>query len=121
MKAARWIYLIAGIYGIAVLAPSFFISPPEGARPEFYYGFLGLALVWQFGFILISRDPARFRPLMPITILEKLSFFATCIALYASGRMGVSGPFIGGMIDGVLMVLFAFAWRASRPAAKERG
>lgn len=117
MKLARWIYLIAGTYGVLVLVPGFFVemwSPPVPS-PEFYYGFFGSALVWQFVFFLIASDPARYRALMAISILEKLAFFATCVVLYALGRMTISGPFIGGMIDGILMILFIVAWRASRP------
>jgi hypothetical protein len=63
MKLARWIYLIAGIYGILVLAPALF-RPPQGA-PEFYYGFIGLALAWQLAFFVVARDPIGFRALMP--------------------------------------------------------
>lgn len=119
MKLARWIYIIAGVYGVLVLVPGLLAemwSSPLSS-PEFYYGFFGSALVWQFAFFLIASDPARFRPLIAITILEKLAFFAACISLYATGRMTIGGPFIGGMIDGVLMLLFIVAWRASRSQA----
>ena len=117
MKVARWIYLIAGIYGILALLPSFFlesmVAPPE-THPEFYYGFFGSALVWQFVFLLISRDPAKWRPLMPITFLEKVAFFVPSMWLHFRGRLPMGGPLIGGMIDGVLLVLFVFAWWSSR-------
>ena len=115
MKLARWIFVIAGLYGVLALTPAFFTATPAGAAPEFYYGFLGLALVWQFAFFLIASDPQRYRPLMLIAVLEKLSFFATCLALYAAGAMAMSPIFIGGMIDGVLMALFAFAWFITKP------
>jgi hypothetical protein len=52
---------------------------------------------------------------MPVCMLEKLAFFATCLALYATGAMRVGPIFLGGMIDGALMVLFAFAWVVSKP------
>jgi hypothetical protein len=115
MELARWIFLIAGLYGVLALTPAFLTAPPTGTAPEFYYGFLGLALVWQLAFFVIASDPARYRPLMPIAILEKLSFFATCLTLYFTGAMAVSPIFIGGMIDGVLMALFALAWLAAKP------
>lgn len=122
MILARWIYGAAGVYGVLVLLPGFFLehafgvsAPPAPNHPEFYYGFYGSALVWQLVFLLIARDPARFRILMPITMLEKAAFFLPCLALYATGRLPVGGPFIGAMIDGVLMVLFLLAWRASAP------
>ena len=42
MKLARWIYLVAGIYGVLILVPGFFLerqADPSGnllAHPEFY-------------------------------------------------------------------------------------
>ena len=124
MKLARWIFLIAGLYGIAVLIPGLFMeaafnagNPPPVSHPEFYYGFYATALVWQFVFLLIAFDPARFRPLMAIAVLEKVSFFGPAMALYAQGRLAVGGPFYGAIIDGVLMVLFGVAWLGSRKTA----
>ena len=65
MKFARATYWLAAIYGILVLLPGFFLedqfsrtSPPALTHPEFYYGFYGSALVWQFAFILIARSPS---------------------------------------------------------------
>lgn len=123
MKFARWVFLVAGIYGVLVLAPGFFLEklandtdPPAITHPEFYYGFYGSALVWQLVFLAIWRDPVRLRLLMPIAVVEKFAFFSACLALHFTGRMNIGGPFLGGMIDGVWMVLFSLAWRASRPA-----
>ena len=124
MKFARWVFRIAGIYGVLVLIPGFFLEhqaalsdPPPLTHPEYYYGFYGAALVFQLIFLTISRDPARWRPLMLICVAEKVAFFVPCLVLHAMGRMAIAGPFIGGMIDGVLMVLFALAWWATRPVA----
>jgi hypothetical protein len=128
MRFARWVFLIAAVYGVLVLAPAFFLeeqaniaSPPAITHPEYYYGFFGSAFVWQIVFFAISRDPVRFRPLIPIAILEKIAFFAASLALYFTGRLPMSGPFIGGLIDGVWMVLFTAAWFVSRPDAKSAG
>lgn len=117
MKFARRVYLIAALYGIVVLVPGFFMErefglsmPPAVTHPEFYHGFYGSALVWQFAFLLIARDPVRYRPLMLITVLEKLAFLLACLWLWGAGRLAVGGPFYGAMIDGVLMVLFFIAW-----------
>ena len=122
MKFARWVFLIAGIYGIVALAPALFMertmgvaSPPAINHPEFYYGFIGLALVWQAVFLMIALNPARWRPLMLVAVFEKIAFFVPAVALFATGRMAAGGPFYGGLIDGVLMVLFALSWWASRP------
>ncbi len=118
MKFARTTYLLAAIYGILVLLPGFFLeaefsqsTPPALTHPEFYYGFYGSALVWQFAFCLIFRDPVRYRPLMLVTVLEKAGFLIACLALWSSGRMAPSGPFYGSLIDGVWMVLFIIAWK----------
>ena len=123
MKFARWVFLIAGVYGVLVLVPGLFLErqfgltdPPPLTHPEFYYGFYLTALVFQAIFLLIARDPARWRPLMLVAVAEKIAFLGPCVALYATGRMRLGGPFIGGLIDGVLMLLFLAAWRASRPA-----
>ena len=81
MKFAKITYWLAAIYGILVLLPGFFLeaefsrtSPPALTHPEFYYGFYGSALVWQLAFILIARDPVRYRPLMLVSVLEKAGF-----------------------------------------------
>lgn len=117
LRFAKTTYLLAAIYGIAVLLPGIFLearfsqaAPPGLTHPEFYYGFYGSALVWQLAFFLISRDPVRYRALMLVTVLEKASFLIACLALWSSGRMGPTGPFYGSLIDGVWMILFAIAW-----------
>ena len=117
MKVARIIFAVAAVYGIAVLTPGLFIEAagvlPFTAlpTPEYYYGFYGSALVWQFAFLLIAGDPARYRPVMLVAVLEKAAFFAACLWLWQDGRLGGnSGPFIGGMIDAALMFAFIAAW-----------
>ena len=89
MKFAKLTYLIAGIYGILVLVPQYFLEtktgidyPPPITHPEYYYGFIGAALIWQFVFIFISLDPMLYRKLMPITFLEKLIFSFPATILY---------------------------------------
>ncbi len=128
MKAARIIFIASAVYGIAALLPGFFIET-SGARgfdalpnPEYYYGFYGSALVWQFAFLVIARDPVRYRAFMPVAVLEKLAFFLPCLWLWQSGRLGgSSGPFLGGMIDGIWMLLFLVAWRLTPRQAKPAG
>lgn len=127
MRFARWVFLIAGIYGILVLVPGLFMeqeaTPPAITHPEFYYGFFGSALVWQLVFLLIGSDPLRWRLLAPVAVLEKAAFFVPCLALYYTGRMEAGQMFLGGMIDGFLMVMFALAWwvsgrkKAAEPAS----
>jgi hypothetical protein len=116
MNFARWLFLISGVWGLAVLIPHYFMEqsiakqhPPAITHPEFFYGFTGVALAWQFVFLIIGSDPLRFRPMMLPSALEKFSFAAATIALYAAGR--VSTPVLSaGLIDLLFGALFAVAW-----------
>ena len=92
--------------------------PPPITHPEYFCGFVGVVLVWQIAFLVIARDPARFRPLMPVTVLEKLAFAVPVILLYRDGRVASAIlPFAA--IDLVLAVLFFLSYRrtSSAPAA----
>lgn len=113
---ARRAYTAAAVYGLLALAPQYFLEekvgldfPPAITHPEYFYGFVGLALVWQFAFLLIARDPVRYRPLMPITWLEKLSFGGAAVVLMAAGRIPTP-VFALGMVDLALGALFVVAW-----------
>jgi hypothetical protein len=125
-RVPRLIFAVAAIYGMAVLTPGLFIEATgvlafvELSNPEFYYGFYGSALVWQLAFLLIAYDPVRYRPLMLVAVPEKAAFFAACLWLWQAGRLGAqSGPFIGAMIDGLLMLAFIAAWWLTPAQPKE--
>jgi uncharacterized membrane protein len=115
-RFSRIVFLLAGIYGIGVLMPGFFsekmtarMMPPAITHPEFYYGFFGVGLAWQVAFLIIAADPARFRPIIPAAILEKLTYFVSCFTLYLLGR----APLLvvaGGTIDLMLGALFTIAY-----------
>jgi hypothetical protein len=116
MRFARRVFAGAAIYGILVLAPQYFMEaqvgrdyPPPLTHPEYFYGFVGLALVWQFAFLLIARDPVRYRPLMPIAVLEKLAFGIPALALYLQGRLHVN-VLAFGAIDLLLGTLFVVSY-----------
>ena len=94
MKFAKIVFLIAGVYGVVVLLPMYFIydmigrlGPPPITHPQFYYGFVGVTLVWQFAYGLVGFDPARFRPTMILCAAAKFSYVFTVIALYLQRRM----------------------------------
>ena len=113
---AKRVYTIAGVYGLIVMLPQYFLEdkigrdyPPPITHPEYFCGFVGLTIVWQLAFLLIARDPARYRPLMLITVLEKLAFSIPAMLLYRSGRVAAPVAFFGG-IDLVLGVLFVMAY-----------
>lgn len=121
MKSVRIIFGLAAVWGFLALVPGLFgeaafnaAMPPAISHPEFYYGFHGLALVFQLIFVMIAIDPVRYRPLIPIAILEKIAFFAPAMILYEQGRLTTGGPFLGAMIDGIWALLFALAWWLGR-------
>jgi hypothetical protein len=71
MRFAKWVFLLAGAAGIVIMIPLYFLeerlgrdNPPPINHPEWYYGFLGVTLVWQFMYLLIGLDPVRYRPAM---------------------------------------------------------
>src|SRR5690242_11079796 len=68
MRFAKIVFSVAGVWGIAVLTPMYFLTdtigrkqPPAITHFEFYFGFISVALAWQFAFFVIASDPARFR------------------------------------------------------------
>ena len=96
MKFARLVFTGAGAWGIVVLTPLYFLVDLTGRRytapmdyPHFFYGFLSVAMAWQFAFLVIGSNPARFRPLMIPAILEKLGHVAGVAVLYAQGRVSI--------------------------------
>jgi hypothetical protein len=116
MRFAKWTFLIAGIYGLLVLTPQFFLErrigvdqPPPITHPEHFYGFVSVAVAWQVLFLLIGRDPVRLRPAMLPALLEKLGFAVAVPILYAQGRVApVIVPFAA--LDGLLLILFLVAY-----------
>lgn len=118
-RFAKRVFLVAGIYGVVVLLPQYFIELGIAiARPEHFYGFIGVALAWQFAFLVIARDVERYRPLMLVGVLEKLSFGLAVIALYAADRVS-AGVLGAGVVDLALGALFVLAFWASRVRAHE--
>jgi hypothetical protein len=59
VRLAKWVFLLAGVSGVLMVAPLYFLEgrmgedyPPPINHPEYYYGFLGVTLAWQFMFLL---------------------------------------------------------------------
>lgn len=116
MKFAKIVFWVASIWGILVLTPLYFMfdligrqDPPPITHPAFYYGFVGTALVWQFAFIVIARDPVRFRMMMIPAVLEKFAYCATLFVLFAQHRLHASDLVFGG-VDTLLGILFLIAF-----------
>ena len=116
MKFAKIVFRVAGIWGLWVLTPLYFMfdligrnDPPPITHPGFFYGFVGVALAWQIVFIFIATDPARYRPLMIPSVLEKVSFAAPVIILVLQGRMHKS-DLVFVCTDLLLGLLFVIAY-----------
>jgi hypothetical protein len=119
-RFARHLFLWSAAYGFVVLLPQLFLEariareqPPAITHPEYFYGFTGLALVFQVMFLVIATDPVRFRPLMLVAVLEKLSFVLVVGFLYWQGR--VAPPILGfATLDLILGAAFLSAWVKTR-------
>jgi hypothetical protein len=124
MSKARLVFNAAGTVGLAILLPLYFLFektgrdfPPAITHPEYYYGFAGVAVAWQIAFLLIARDPVRYRPFMIPAIVEKFSFGFAALVLLAQRR--IPGPALaGGILDLIWGVLFLFAFLRWTPASR---
>ena len=116
MKFAKWVFLIAGIWGLLALLPMYFLEaknghdfPPPINHPEYYYGFIGVAVAWQVLFLILSKDPVRYRTMMIPSVLEKFTFSMAVFTLQLQHRVPPM-VVLFGFIDLVLGVLFALAY-----------
>jgi hypothetical protein len=126
MKFIKGTYLVAGIYGLLVLVPQYFLEgkngrdyPPAISHPEYYYGFVGVALAWQIVFLIISKYPIRHRPIMIPSVLEKFSYGIAVIILFLQGRVAML-ILSTGIIDLIFGTLFLFAYVKLKPLQYER-
>jgi hypothetical protein len=127
MKFARVVFLIAGLYGLVVLAPGYFLeqavgrdNPPAITHPEFFYGFLGVALAWQIAFLFIAQNPVRFRPMMIPSVVEKLTYSGAVIVLLKQHRISMA-TFELGLADVIFAILFAVSFAKTRRSAVDSG
>ena len=116
MKFAKTVFLIAGIYGLIVLLPMYLLEektgrdfPPPITHPEYYYGFIGVAVAWQVLFLILSRNPIRYRPMMIPSILEKAAFGIPAVILFLQQRISTF-TLAAGLVDSLLGVLFVVAY-----------
>lgn len=120
MKLARYIFLVAGIFGLLSTIPLIFAEKLMVVRqPEFYYGFVFLDICWQVLYLFLSSNPARCRPIMIPAFLAKGSGTVSLSWLYLQGRVSIQWCVIG-IVDGVFAVLFLIAFWATR-AELEKG
>lgn len=120
MKFAKIVFWIAGIYGVLVITPLYFLfdtigkqDPPPITHPGFFYGFTGVALAWQIAFFVIATDPVRFRPMMIPSIIGKLTYGCAVIVLFLQQRM--RAPDLGlGCVDLLFAALFLAAFSKAK-------
>jgi type IV secretory pathway VirB3-like protein len=122
MKFAKIIFWIAGIWGILVLTPLYFMfnligekDPPPITHPAFYYGFAGAALAWQIAFLIIASNPVRFRPFMIVGVAEKFAYAAALITLYLQNRLHRS-DLTFGVVDLLFGIFFILAFLKTEAA-----
>ena len=126
MKFARIVYGLAAAYGFISLLPLYFLlekvghdAPPPITHPEFYYGFLGVAFLWQLVFVMMAKNPVQYRSLMPITVLEKFVYTVPVVLLYSTGRVQAS-IMRSSLVDPVFGLLFMIAYFRIGAAGQSR-
>jgi cytochrome b len=120
MRFARIVFIGAGIWGIVVLTPFYWLVDVTGRHysrptdyPHFFYGFLAVALAWQIAFLVIGSNPARFRTLMIPGMVEKFGYVTTLAVLYGQARISAVDA-QAAVPDGLLGLLFIVAFVKTR-------
>ena len=116
-----WFHLI---WGIVVLTPLYWLLDLTGRRygppadyPHFFDGFLSVAMAWQIAFLLIGSSPAKLRPLMIPSVLEKLGYVVTLAVLYGQARISATDAqaAVPDLLLGLLFIVAFVRTRASTP------
>jgi hypothetical protein len=117
---AKIVFIIAGIWGIVVLTPFYWLVdvtgrhyPPPTEYPQFFYGFFSVAMAWQVAFLVIGSNPARFRSIMIPSMLEKFGHVLTVSSLYGQARISTQDA-QAAVPDLLLGVLFIVAFVKTR-------
>ena len=126
MKFAKVVFWVAGIWGVVVITPLYFMfdligkqDPPAITHPGFYYGFVGCALAWQIAFICIARDPIRLRVMMIPSVVEKFTYCTAVVVLVMQGRTNPR-DLVFAATDLTLGALFVTAyWRTKGLSAQK--
>ncbi len=120
-RVFRW----SAIYGLLALLPLYFLEeylgrlfPPAFNRPEQFYGFLGVAVAWQFAFLLIATDVQRYRLFMLPAAAEKLLSSGAALLLFANGRINAA-TVAPSVIDLLMGCLFLIAYFSLIPRSED--
>jgi cytochrome b len=126
VRFARTVFVLAGIWGIVVLTPFYWLVDVTGRRydppstyPHFFYGFFAVALAWQIAFLVIGSDPIRYRAFMIPAMLEKFGYVTTLAVLHAQGRVAPVDA-LAAVPDGLLGALFVVAFVRTRAVPGSR-
>lgn len=122
MTFARRVFMAAGIIGLLIVVPMLFMEnqrnidyPPDITHPEFYYGFLTVTAAWQVLFLMLSRDPVRYRMMMVPAMMEKGLYVVAIFWLFFAGR--VDTTMLGaGILDLVWGILFVVSFMMTSPS-----
>jgi hypothetical protein len=127
MRFAKVVFIAAGVWGIVVLTPLYFLIDISGRQyaapttyPQFVYGFLSVAMAWQIAFLMIGTSPVRFRPLMIASMVEKFGHVMTVAVLYAQARISTLDAMAAGP-DLLLGALFIAAFAKTSTSDPRRG
>ena len=118
MRFARLVFLGAGVWGIAVLTPLYWLIDVTDAGtvpteyPQFFYGFFAVAMAWQIAFVIAS-NPSRFRSLMIPSMLEKFGYVITLAVLYGQAHISATDA-QAAVPDMLLGLLFIVAFVKTR-------
>ena len=122
MRFSKIVFTVAGIWGIVVLTPLYFLVdvtgrpyPPPGDYPHFFYGFLSVTMAWQIAFLVIGSNPARYRLLMIPSIIEKLGYVLIVAVLHSQRRIPMDDA-MAALPDLVLGVLFVASFAKTPPS-----
>jgi hypothetical protein len=126
MRFAKLVFIAAGAWGVVVLTPLYFLVDltgrqyaPPAAYPQFFYGFLSVAMAWQIAFLVIGSNPVRLRPLMIPSIIEKFGHVAGVAVLYGQARISTADAMAAGP-DLLLGVLFIAAFAKTPTRLRSR-
>lgn len=116
MKFTKIAFWITAIYGFVLLIPMYFLmntigqkAAPSISHPEFYFGFVGVTLLWQCIFVLIALDPLRFQAIIPIAVLEKVAYTVPVLILYLMDKVQLNIPGTA-LADPIFAILFITAY-----------
>ena len=127
MRFSKLVFIGAGIWGVLVLTPFYWLVDVTGRRygpptdyPQFFYGFLSVAMAWQIVFLVIGSNPARFRPLMIPSAIEKFGYVVTLAVLYGQARISAADA-QAAVPDLLLGILFIVAFAKTRASGRGNG